>query len=249
MTFKDQVVVITGASSGIGAATAKAFADQGARLAITGRDKERTLQMAQLVDATVHGMGDITQPEYCRQFIEKVLAATGRIDVLVNNAGIIVREDTATTTDAQWLETMAINVNAVFFMSREALKAMRRQRQGAIVNLSSTCGLVGCKGLTAYCTSKGALIQMTQAMALDCADEGVRINAVCPGATDTPMLFSAHATRPTREDMEQRQVATVPMQRMAVPDEVVNAIMFLASSDASYITGTHLAVDGGYTCQ
>jgi NAD(P)-dependent dehydrogenase (short-subunit alcohol dehydrogenase family) len=126
---------------------------------------------------------------------------------------------------------------------------MRRRRSGAIVNLSSTCGLVGCKGLTAYCTTKGALIQMTRSMALDCAADGVRVNAVCPGAVDTPMLFSAHKQTPSRSEMEAIQAQTVPMGRMATPQEVVQAALFLASKDAAYITGAHLSVDGGYTAQ
>jgi len=115
--------------------------------------------------------------------------------------------------------------------------------------VSSTCGLVGCQGLTAYCTTKGALIQMTQAMALDVAADGIRVNAVCPGATDTPMLFSAHRRVPSRDDMDRVQTETVPMQRMARPEEVVSAILYLASGAASYITGAHLAVDGGYTAR
>lgn len=249
MRFKDKVVIVTGGSSGIGAATARAFAAEGAKLVITGRNRERSEAVAADVKAALVGLGDITDPRYCAEFMQEVVDRCGRVDVLVNNAGIIVRQDTATTTNEQWFEMMAINVNAVFFMSREALKVMRRQGQGAIVNVSSTCGLVGCKGLTAYCTSKGALIQMTQAMALDCAADGVRVNAVCPGAADTPMLSSGHAVQPSREQLEQIQVETVPLARMADPNEVAGAILFLASSDASYITGASLAVDGGYTCQ
>jgi NAD(P)-dependent dehydrogenase (short-subunit alcohol dehydrogenase family) len=249
MRFQDQVVIVTGGSSGIGAETAQEFAAEGARVVITGRDRRRTEDMARRTRAVHVGLGDITDPRYCAQLVQEVVERCGRVDVLVNNAGTIVRQDTATTTDRQWLDLMAVNVNAVFFMSREALKAMRRQGGGAIVNVSSTCGLVGCKGLTAYCTSKGALIQMTQAMALDAAEDGVRVNAVCPGAADTPMLASGHARTPTRAQLEQVQVETVPMGRMGQPGEVARAILFLASREASYITGTHLSVDGGYTCQ
>ncbi len=249
MRFQDQVVIVTGASSGIGAATAAAFAREGARVAVTGRHAERTKAVAREVGALEAGLGDICDPAYCREFVGRIAEREGRLDVLVNNAGTIVREDTVDTTDAQWLGTMAVNVNAVFFMCREALKVMRRRKSGAVVNLSSTCGLVGSRGLTAYCASKGAVSLMTQAMALDCACDGVRVNAVCPGATDTPMLFSAHREQPTRSEMDEIQCRTVPMQRMARPEEVVHAILFLASREAGYITGTLLPVDGGYTCQ
>jgi NAD(P)-dependent dehydrogenase (short-subunit alcohol dehydrogenase family) len=249
MRFENQVVVVTGGSSGIGAATAGAFAAEGARVVITGRNEQRTRAAVEQHALAHCGLGDITDPLYCSRFLEEVVDRFGRIDVLVNNAGMIVRQDTVDTTDEQWFEIVAVNVNAVFFMSREALRHMRRRRSGSIVNLASTCGLVGCKGLMAYCTTKGALIQMTQAMALDCAQEGIRVNAVCPGATDTPMLFSAHRSRPTRNEMRRVQEETVPMQRMAEPGEVVSAILYLASAAAGYITGTHLSVDGGYTAQ
>jgi NAD(P)-dependent dehydrogenase (short-subunit alcohol dehydrogenase family) len=249
MRFDNQVVVVTGGSSGIGAAAAAAFAEEGARVIVTGRDADRTRAAVETGKLAHYGLGDITDPAYCRRFVAEVVDRFGQIDVLVNNAGMIVREDTADTTDEQWFSIVAINVNAVFFMSREALRRMRRRCSGAIVNVSSTCGLVGCKGLTAYCTTKGALIQMTQSMALDCAADGIRVNAVCPGATDTPMLFSAHRSRPSRDDMDRVQAETVPMQRMAEPAEVVRAILYLASSEASYITGAHLSVDGGYTAQ
>jgi meso-butanediol dehydrogenase / (S,S)-butanediol dehydrogenase / diacetyl reductase len=249
MRFQDQVVIVTGGSSGIGAGTAAAFAREGARVCITGRDPERTEAVAREVGAVDFGLGDICDPDYCREYVKKTALREGRLDVLVNNAGTIVREDTADTTDEQWQETMAINVNAVFYMSREALKVMRAQGSGAIVNLSSTCGLVGSQCLTAYCASKGAVSLMTQAMALDCALDGIRVNAVCPGATDTPMLFSAHKVRPSRAEMDEVQKLTVPMQRMARPEEVVQVILFLASSDAGYVTGALLPVDGGYTCQ
>jgi NAD(P)-dependent dehydrogenase (short-subunit alcohol dehydrogenase family) len=249
MRFENQVVVVTGGSSGIGAATAAAFSREGARVVITGRDPDRTRAAVETCKLAHCGLGDITDPAYCARFVGEVAERFGRIDVLVNNAGMIVRQDTADTTDEQWFSIVAVNVNAVFFMSREALRHMRRRKSGAVVNVSSTCGLVGCKGLTAYCTTKGALIQMTQAMALDCAADGVRVNAVCPGATDTPMLFSAHRQRPSREEMDRLQAQTVPMQRMATPGEVTSAILYLASAEAGYITGTHLSVDGGYTAQ
>lgn len=249
MRFDNQVVIITGGSSGIGAAAASAFIREGARVAVTGRDPHRTKLIAKESGAFHYGLGNISDPLFCKEFIAQVVDKAGQLDILVNNAGTIVREDTVSTTDEQWLDTMNINVNGVFFMSREALGWMRGHGGGAVVNVSSTCGLVGSKGLTAYCASKGAVSLMTRAMALDVARDKIRVNAVCPGATDTPMLFSAHKVQPSRQEMEGVQTSAVPMGRMASPKEVVKAILFLASKEASYISGALLPVDGGYTCQ
>ena len=249
MRFQGKVVLITGASSGIGAACARSFSSEGARVVVVGRDHQRTEAVATEVGALTWSTADITDPDACRELVRSVVDAGGRLDVLINNAGTIVRKDTADTTDEEWRSLMAINLDAPFFMAREAIKAMRKSGSGAIVNLSSTCGLVGSKGLMAYCTSKGGIIQMTQSMALDCATDGIRVNAVCPGSVDTPMLFSKHETTPTRDQMMKRLVDAVPMQRWATTDEVVSAILFFASDEAGFITGTHLSVDGGYTAR
>jgi meso-butanediol dehydrogenase/(S,S)-butanediol dehydrogenase/diacetyl reductase len=248
MRFKNKVVLLTGASGGIGVATAKLFTAEGARLAVVGRDTRRTEDVAKQSGAFMASTADITDPQACRQLVEDVLEKGGGLDVLVNNAGMIVRADTAETTVDQWRQIMAVNLDAPFFLSREAIRVMRRRKKGgAIVHVSSINGVIGRKTLMAYSTSKGALIQMTQSMALDCAEDNIRVNAVCPGATDTPMPFSEHAVPVTREDMAERWKQLVPLQRMADPEEIGRAILFLASSDASYITGTNLMVDGGVT--
>jgi NAD(P)-dependent dehydrogenase (short-subunit alcohol dehydrogenase family) len=249
MRFQGKVVVITGASSGIGAACARSFSKEGAEVVVVGRDAERTAAVAKEVNALTWSTSNITDSNVCRELVRSIIDAGGRLDVLINNAGTIIRKDTVDTTDEEWRHLMAINLDAPFFMAREAIKVMRKLEGGAIVNLSSTCGLVGNKGLMAYCTSKGGIIQMTQSMALDCATDGIRVNAVCPGAVNTPMLFSKHEVTPTREQIQKVQVETVPMQRWASTEEVVHAIMFLASDQSSYTTGTFLTVDGGYTCQ
>lgn len=249
MRFTDKIVLLTGASGGIGAATAKLFAEEGARLAVVGRDPQRTKAVAKQSGAFLASTADITDSQVCCKLIREVTEKGGGLDVLVNNAGMIVRADTTDTTDDQWRQIMAVNLDAPFFLSREAIRVMRRQRQGgAIVHVSSINGVIGRKTLMAYSASKGALIQMTQSMALDCAEDNIRVNTVCPGATDTPMPFSNHAVPVTREEMADRWTQLVPLQRMAAPEEIGRAILFLASSDASYITGTNLMVDGGVTC-
>lgn len=250
MRFENKVVLITGASGGIGTQLAREFAEEGARVAIVGRDPDRTEVVQKDTGAFFSSTGDITDSKECARIVDEVVQKGGGLDVLVSNAGAIVRADVTETTDEQWRQMMAVNVDAPFYMCRGSIRQMRKQPTGgAIVLVSSINGVVGRKTLVAYSTSKGALIQMTQSLALDCALDNIRVNVVCPGATDTPMPFSQHAVPVTREQMEERWKTLIPMQRMATPSEISRAVLFLASREASYITGTTLLVDGGFTCQ
>jgi meso-butanediol dehydrogenase / (S,S)-butanediol dehydrogenase / diacetyl reductase len=193
-------------------------------------------------------VGDVSDSTFCKRAIETALDRHGRLDVLVNAAGIIVRADALNTSDEQWQRIMNVNVNGVFFMSRAAIPHMRRQGQGAIVNFGSIWGTVGATGAVAYCASKGAVHQITRAMALDHVKDGIRINAVCPGEVNTPMLASERIEPVTPELME-RLAATVPLGRLADPVEIARVVLFLASDSSSYITGTLVTVDAGYTAR
>jgi NAD(P)-dependent dehydrogenase (short-subunit alcohol dehydrogenase family) len=175
-------------------------------------------------------------------------ATAGRLDLLVNNAGIIYRCSAESTTDGQWRRTMAVNVDAVFYASRAAIPLMRAQGGGVIVNIASDWGLVGGQDAVAYCASKGAVVLMTKAMALDHAREGIRVNAVCPGDCDTPMLDHEAAQRGV-DPVESRREAgeAVPLGRIGRPDEVARLVAYLASDDAAYITGAAIPIDGGNT--
>ena len=154
------------------------------------------------------------------------------------------------TTDAQWQDTLDTNLSAVFYLSRAALRPMLEQRAGSIVNVSSDWGLVGGANAAAYCASKGGVALLTKAMALDCARDGVRINAVCPGDTDTPMMHIDYAQRDISiEQGDQEAAAACPMGRMATPEEVAYAVCFLASDAAAYLTGVALPIDGGNTAR
>ena len=193
-------------------------------------------------------VGDVSDSKFCSHAIETALARHGKVDVLVNAAGVIVRANGVDTTDEQWQKIMAINVSGVFFMCRAALPAMRRQKSGVIVNFGSIWGDVGAAGAAAYCASKGAVHNLTRAMALEHVNEGIRINAVCPGEVNTPML-SSERKEPVTAAMLLRIAESVPMGRLADPVEIARVVVFLASDAASYVTGAMINVDAGYTAR
>lgn len=247
-----RVVLVTGASSGFGAAIARELADSDTALMLAGRDRCRTDQTAATVGSaggTVGTwLGDLSQPERCTELVAATIERFGRLDVLVNNAGIIFRATAEQTTAEQWRHTMAVNVDAVFFASKAAIPVMRAQGGGVIVNVASDWGLVGGEQAAAYCASKGAVVLLTKAMALDHAREGIRVNAVCPGDCDTPMLDIEAAQRGVDPAESRRKAAeAIPLGRIGRPEEVAKLVAYLASEAAAYITGAAIPIDGGNT--
>jgi NAD(P)-dependent dehydrogenase (short-subunit alcohol dehydrogenase family) len=248
MNFADQAVVITGGASGMGAATARLFAAAGAHVLIVDRNAALAEEVANALGLGAPLIGDVADSAFCEQAVQTAVDRHGRLDVLVNAAGTIVRADAPNTSDDEWLRVMNVNTNGVFFMSRAAVRVMRAQGRGAIVNFGSIWGGVGGKGHVAYCASKGAVHQITRAMALDHARDGIRINGVCPGEIDTPMLRLAGRTdRLSDEAAAKMADAVIPMGRLGQPEEVAHTVLFLASDAASYITGALVPVDAGYT--
>jgi len=245
--FKDKVAVITGAASGMGAATAKGFAAKGGKVIIVDRNEDLANQVAKEIDGLAV-IGDISDSTFCNLAIKAAIENFGKLDVLVNAAGIIARKDTLETDDETWQRVMNVNVNGLFFMSRAAIEVMKPQGQGAIVNFGSIWGGVGAAGVIAYCASKGAVHQITRSMALEYVKDGIRINAVCPGEVNTPMIHSERNVSVTKETIKQIE-DSVPMGRMAEPEEVAKVVLFLASNDASYMTGAMIEVDAGYTAR
>lgn len=242
MDFSDKTVLLTGATSGIGAAIAQAFAKRGADLLLTGRRP-----LAQELSGggrAVFMAADITDPKAGDRLVAEAIDRFGKLDILVNNAGILFRGDALACTDDEWERIFATNVTAAFRLSRAALRVMQPRRSGVIVNIASDWGLVGARNAVAYGASKGALVQLTRSMALDHARDGIRVNAVCPGDTDTRMLDSAIAGT----DREQRLAelgAAIPLGRVGRPEEIAHAVCYLSSDEASFITGATLAIDGG----
>jgi len=239
------VALITGASSGIGAATAIAFAEAGWDVMAAGRDEGRLEEVADVSDHIATWTGELVESEDCDELVADTIDEFGNIDCLVNCAGVIVRANAADTSDDDWRLTMGINLDAVFYLSRAALPYLLKTT-GSIVNVASDWGLKGGERAAAYCASKGAVVQLTKAMAIDHARDGLRINAVCPGDIDTPMLVSEAAEEGIDLLEHLAQAAEdSPNGRIGTPEEVAALILFLASDAATHITGTAIPIDGG----
>lgn len=237
-----KIALITGATSGIGMATARLFAERGAVLLLSGRNAAAGTALAAELGAKFLA-ADVAAPGAAQALVDWALTCHGRLDVLVNNAGILFQGDSQDCTDAQWDAVLAVNVTAVFRLSRAAVPLMARQGGGAIVNVASDWGLVGAQKAVAYGTSKGAIVQLTRSMAADHARQGIRVNAVCPGDTDTPML---RVLAGAEQEARLREMGeAIPLGRIGQPRDTAAAIAFLASDDASFITGAMLPVDGG----
>ncbi len=247
MRFSSRIALITGGNRGIGLAAARLFAAEGAQVVLFARDPSAGRAAAAGIPGALFIAGDVSRAADCQAALDATLHRHGGLDVLVNCAGIIYRNRTVEqTTEAQWDATFDINVNGTFLMCKCAMPALRRRR-GAIVNVASYAGLVGFAGASAYAASKAAVINLTRAMALDHAREGIRINAVCPGSVDTDMIHEAWRQFGDVQEAQRRWAEKHPLGRIAQPDEVARAILFLAGDEAGFITGSALAVDGGIT--
>jgi meso-butanediol dehydrogenase/(S,S)-butanediol dehydrogenase/diacetyl reductase len=232
----------------MGAATARELATRGARVLVVDRDEVGAKSIAEAIDGEFV-VGDVSDAAFCGTTVALAIERHGKLDVLVNAAGVIVRAPAYATSDADWRRIFAVNVDGVFFMCRAALSAMREQGAGTIVNFGSIWGEVGSAGHAAYAATKGAVHQLTRSMALEHARDGIRVNAVCPGEIRTPMLASGRANLPSEAELVAMAEATIPMGRLGEPEEVARVVAFLASDEASYMTGAMIEVDAGYTAR
>jgi NAD(P)-dependent dehydrogenase (short-subunit alcohol dehydrogenase family) len=244
------VAVVTGAASGIGRSVAGHFARAGASVAMLDRDEERGRVVCRELQAkgasSEFYQVDVSDEAQVSGAIESIVARFGGITCLVNNAGIVLVKDVEACSVADWDRVFDVNVKSIFLMVKHSLPFLRKAKDASVVNVGSVSGLVAQKGTPAYVASKGAVLMLSKALALDLAADGIRDNCVCPGITDTAMFHShVNSTADPALTLQQR-TSRVPMARMLSPEEIADAVLYLASERASGITGTELLVDGGY---
>lgn len=251
MRLNDKVALITGGTSGIGEATALLFAREGASVAITGRNRKRgEAVLARAKETRDEGLflrADVSSAGDCRRAVDEVVKAFGRIDILFNNAGVYYPQTALECSEKEWDEQIDVNLKGTFLMSKFVLPVMIAQRRGVIVNNASGWGIVGGDRAVAYCASKGGVVLMTKAMAIDHGAQGIRVNCVCPGDVETPMLPADAKMRGMKVSEYMAAAAKRPLGRVGTVEEIAKAVLFLASDDSSFMTGASLIVDGGGT--
>ncbi|MGU3781558.1 SDR family NAD(P)-dependent oxidoreductase [Burkholderia metallica] len=246
MRFDNKVAIVTGGASGIGEATVRAFAREGASVVIA----DLTDRGARLAGEIVENGGkatyirtDVTDSEAVQKLIAETVRIYGRVDIMFANAGIAADDCIEHLDESAWKKTIDINLTGVYLCDKYAIQQMRKQGGGVVVNCGSIHSHVGKSGVTAYAAAKGGVKLLTQTLAIDYGQHNIRVNAVCPGYIDTPLLKDAPAAQ------KQALIALHPMGRLGKADEVASAVLFLASDDASFVNGSSLMVDGGYTAQ
>ena len=247
MFAKDTVALVTGAATGIGYATARAYSQAGCRVVVSDRDLERgeaaAAELRKAGGDAIFIACDVSEPEQVRALHREIIELFGKLDVACNNAGIEGEQaPTAESSLENFDRVIGINLRGLFVCMQEQLKIMQKQASGSIVNIASVAGLIGFGGLPAYCASKGGVVQLSKTAALEYATQGIRVNAICPGAIKTEMI-----DRITHKDPETEKAfdALHPMNRMGTVEEVADTIVWITSPQAGFITGQALAVDGG----
>ena len=244
--FTGKVALITGGSTGIGFATAKKFAQNGAKVVIANSNAEKGEAAAQHLRAeggdVTFIQTDVSQVEQVKNLVDQTVAKYGRLDYAFNNAGVAAMGPIGMTDEATWDKTIDVNLKGVYFSMKYQIEQMLKNGGGAIVNTSSTAGGKGMAGLSAYVASKFGVNGLTKALALEYAEAGIRVNAVMPGPIDTPMMDGIKEQVP---NVDQQFVSMVPAKRIGQPEEVAEAVVWLCSDAASYVTGTNFPVDGG----
>ena len=247
--LRDQVALVTGATSGIGEAIARRFAAEGARVAVVGRHRERGDAVVRSITAAggtaQFFAADVTSDDAVRGLVQAVRERFGTLDIVVNNAGVSVPGTVVDITPAQWDEVFRINVASAYLVSRHAMPHLLARRSGSVINISSEAGLKGLKDRAAYCAAKAALVGLTKAMAVDHSADGVRINCICPGTIETPMVSRLIETHADPKAMKSAFLERRLTPHLGTPDDIAEAALYFALPGNRYATGAILSVDGG----
>ncbi len=250
MDLKNYVAVITGGASGIGEATARLFVERGAQVVIADLDEGRGHALEeQLNDKAVFCRTDVSDSTQVKALFDMVEKKYGVVDVLFNNAAYSLSKTLWDTAEEEWDKVMSVNLKGYFLCAKYALPLLKKSRHGSIICTGSELGIVGCVESLAYNTSKGGVIQFAKSLALELAPFGIRVNVVCPSGTETPAFVKDMSRSGNYEGEVKRLVESYPLKRLGQPIDIAHAVAFLASEEASFITGTHLMVDGGFTAQ
>ncbi|MFW9991362.1 MAG: SDR family NAD(P)-dependent oxidoreductase [Candidatus Odinarchaeota archaeon] len=247
--LNDKVAVVTGAASGIGMATANLLAEMGATVALLDIDEQRGIDVTEQIKKAGGKAKffhcDVTSDSECKQVTGAIYREFGRIDILFNNAGVIQRKNVTNLEEKEWDLTLNVNLKGIYLLSRHVIPVMSKARSGSIINTGSGWGLKGGADAVAYCASKGGVVNMTRAMAIDHGKDGIRVNCVCPGDTDTPMLRGEARELGMSEEKFMKEAADRPISRVGTPADIAHTVLFLASELSSWVTGTTIVVDGG----
>jgi len=249
MKLENKVAIITGAKRGIGYAIAARFISEGARVVLADIN-DATSEAQSLSESPGRAVSiktDVSNDADVRALIHQTVELFGRIDILVNNAGIEFAKTVVTTTESEWDQLMAVNLKGVFLCSRAAIPVMQQQKTGVIINIASELGLVGEAGVAAYCASKGGVVMLSKALAIDHGPQGIRVNCLCPGPVTTQLLEDVFASSDDPAAMREAFESQTVLKRLGRPEEIAAAAVFLASDDSSFMAGADLVVDGGWT--
>jgi NAD(P)-dependent dehydrogenase (short-subunit alcohol dehydrogenase family) len=246
MRLQGRTAIITGAGSGIGRASAKLFADEGARLALVDRDAAGLEETLRLVGEGTTHIGDVGEASFADTVVGDVVSRRGRLDILMTAAGFSVGGTVLTTSVDDWEAVFRTNVGGTWLWARAAIPQMQQQKRGSIITLASQLAIAGGKGNSAYIAAKGAIVSLTRTMAVDFATDGIRVNAIAPGAIDTPMLRRSFARHKNSDEVREASRNRHAMKRFGVAEEIAQTALHLASDASSFTTGTVMVVDGGW---